>query len=80
METEEVVMLARLREMCANGTARKIRVTSGVALSEVAAAVGVSWPCIWKWENGHRVPRDERALLYADLLRRLRATRGRATR
>lgn len=68
MTTEDLPVLARTRQRCSSGAARAIRMSAGVSLSEVAAACGVSFSTVWRWEHGQRAPHGEPGLLYGRLL------------
>lgn len=35
----------------------RVRTALDLSLNEIAAAVGVSTPAVWKWENGSSGPR-----------------------
>jgi len=69
--TERAVQIARVRALVRSGAAEKIRVASGLTISEVARAVGVYPSTVFRWESGSRVPRGERAVRYLQLLERL---------
>lgn len=80
MKADQLVRLARVRELAASGGARMIRVGAGVSLREAAAAIDVPVTTLWRWETGERAPRATAAALrYADLLETL-ATRNRPRR
>jgi transcriptional regulator with XRE-family HTH domain len=63
--------LVWIRGAAATGTARAVRETAGLSLSEVARELGVTPAAVSRWERGHRVPRGEVAVAYAALLRHL---------
>jgi DNA-binding transcriptional regulator YiaG len=48
-----------------------IRRSAGVTLAQLASALDVSASAVWLWETGQRMPRPERLLRYAELLREL---------
>ena len=60
--------LAVVRQLAANGTARRLRKAAGLSLYDLARDVGVRAGTISRWETGDRVPRGEAALRYAHLL------------
>jgi transcriptional regulator with XRE-family HTH domain len=60
--------------MLADGTARDLRLRSGLSLDAVARPVGITAGALWKWETGMRVPRvGEAAVRYGQLLAELLA-------
>ncbi len=63
--------LIRMRRRLANGTAKDLRVTHGLARGEVAQTLGVTYQAVQKWELGDRIPRGDHAVAYARLLDRL---------
>jgi transcriptional regulator with XRE-family HTH domain len=61
--------IARLRRMCKDGTAGRIREAAGLSLSDLSSEVGCAPSCIASWQNGQRAPsRSEAALAYLALL------------
>ncbi len=73
-----MLALTVLRQLCASGEARRIRLALGLSLTEIADAVSADTSTIHRWERGQRAPRrSARALAYADLLGRLLALEGR---
>ena len=80
MSVENLIKLATLRSTTRSGAARSLRMAAGLSLREVAGAIDVSVPTIWRWETADRVPRNsEAALRYAELLEAL-ANRNRPHR
>lgn len=74
----DLLDLAVLRRMVADGTARRIRESAGLSVREVAAAVGVAPSCVSRWERGERVPRHGAAAgRYAEALVALAGRPGR---
>lgn len=71
METLPTTKLARVRRLCASGSARAIREAAGLSLAEVAEPVGVSRQAVLRWELGQRRPRGEPAFRYLDVLEEL---------
>jgi transcriptional regulator with XRE-family HTH domain len=71
MNQSDVLRLARLREAVAAGTAKKLRVSAKLSLSETACFCKVDQSTVWRWENGRRTPRGPGALRYARLLESL---------
>ncbi len=71
MDSREIVRLVAARTYAAEGTGRSIRRASGLTMSEVATAVGVSEPTICRWEQGQSRPRGIPAVRWADLLTEL---------
>jgi DNA-binding transcriptional regulator YiaG len=65
------VLLARVRALCHDGTARTARIESGLAVRDMARLAGVPKSNVHEWENGG-VPRDpEQARRYLNALTRL---------
>jgi DNA-binding transcriptional regulator YiaG len=60
--------LARARRLAANGTAKRIRLDSGISQAEMARDVGASQATISRWEGRSRVPTGDAALLWLALL------------
>lgn len=67
----ELQELAWVRQALLSGKARRIREASRLTTGEAAAAIQVTAVTVWRWENGHRVPRRDAALRYGQLLRTL---------
>jgi DNA-binding transcriptional regulator YiaG len=65
---DDAVQLADLRRMCATGEARRIRLDARLTVPEIARAVGVSHPSIYRWESGRRTPTGTAARRYGALL------------
>lgn len=74
MNSNEVVELAEVRRLLSSGEARRIRVASGLSLSEVAGVLKVSTGAISRWENAKRRPGGRAALAYGHLLAELEMT------
>ena len=68
---KQVLELTEVRRLARNGDARRIRQASGLSLSEIGTAVGVSPAAVHKWECGQRRPSGRPAIAYARLLREL---------
>jgi len=68
----EVQKLVAVRQMCANGEARRIRQTANLTLAEIGGDVLVTPTTVQRWETGQRSPRGEQALRYYRTLARLR--------
>lgn len=47
---------------------RRARYRQGLTREEVAAACGVTWRAVGRWERGQRRPSLERSLILVDLL------------
>jgi DNA-binding transcriptional regulator YiaG len=69
----DVVRLARVRELVESGRARKIRRRRQISQGEFARALDVSPSQLSRWEAGERLPRGDAALRYLDLLEQLEA-------
>ncbi len=65
--------LIRMRQRLTDGTAKQLRIEHGLARTEVAATIGVTYQALQKWELGTRRPRGEHAVAYARLLDKLAA-------
>jgi transcriptional regulator with XRE-family HTH domain len=58
-----------MREMCATGEAREIRLRAHVSLVKVAEASGTTFTTIGRWERNERTPTaSPAALRYCDTL------------
>lgn len=73
MDTDDVLVLSRVRRLTTTGAARSIRLAAGLSEAEVGAAVGTSAPTVSRWERGERAPRGELGVAYGRLLDRLLA-------
>jgi DNA-binding transcriptional regulator YiaG len=71
MRGDDLVLIASAARMLADGTAKRIRETSGLSQAQIAAACGVTHGAVSLWEAGERMPRTTAALRYARLLDRL---------
>jgi transcriptional regulator with XRE-family HTH domain len=67
----QLVEVARVRALCLNGLAARIRELGGLTLDEVADAVGTSHSSVRRWELGEVRPSAQVALRYGDLLDRV---------
>lgn len=68
---EELLALMTARRFFAKGTARSIRLSAGLSLSEVARTLGVDPSTVGRWEMARRSPRAPHAMNYIDLLIKL---------
>lgn len=68
MTPDELVRMARCRELALSGQAREIRETARLSLSELADACGVDEGTLSRWERGQRRPRSAVALRYLAVL------------
>lgn len=71
MTQRELLQVARARRLATNGEARRLRVSAGLSIDEVAGAVGASKSAIWRWESGKRAPRGAAAAAWGALLEQL---------
>lgn len=71
MIESEILLVARARHLAKSGEGARIRAAADLSLGEVATAIGVSVPALWRWEHGERSPRGERAAAWARLLSEL---------
>lgn len=65
---DEALQIARLRRMCEDGTAGRIRRAARMTRAEIGQALDVSHTAVYLWETGRQVPRREHALKYVELL------------
>ncbi|MGX6604794.1 helix-turn-helix domain-containing protein [Micromonosporaceae bacterium Da 78-11] len=75
MTSKDVLMLSAARTHATTGTGRAIRLAAGLSMAEVAGAVGVTEPTIWRWEAGKNRPRGVAAIRWAELLSDLKAAK-----
>ncbi len=68
MTTNDVVKLATVRRLAQSGRARRIRLDAGVSIAEIARAIGVSSPTVYRWEVGENNPQGAAALAYFQLI------------
>lgn len=73
MTSKDVLRLAAARTHAATGTGKAIRIQAGLSMAEVAKAVGVAEPTVWRWERGDHKPRGAAAIRWAELLHDLKA-------
>lgn len=71
MEADELVRMARCREMASSGRARAIREKARLSLSEMAQTCGIDEGTLSRWERGQRRPRAAVALRYLAVLEAL---------
>jgi DNA-binding transcriptional regulator YiaG len=67
----DLQLLAIVRQVAADGTARSIRENARLGLGETARAVGVAKGTLSKWERGLQRPRGAAAARYVALLAEL---------
>jgi DNA-binding transcriptional regulator YiaG len=67
----DILLLARIRAQAADGTARAVRQSARLSLSEVAKHCGAVTTTISRWETGQRRPRGDAGLKYARLIEQL---------
>ena len=75
MNAKQALKLVEARRLAASGDGKTVREAAGLSLHEVAAVIGLSVSGLFRWENGERVPRGERAVAWAELLGQLADTR-----
>lgn len=71
MTHRDLLLVARARRLASTGDAKRLRESSGLSVSEVAAAIGVSRTALWRWEAGQRAPRGAAASAWAAFLNEL---------
>jgi DNA-binding transcriptional regulator YiaG len=74
--TPNLVRLADVREAARSGEARRLRLSAGLSLGEVAREIRVAVPTVLRWETGERRPRGKAALRYGRLLEQLAEREG----
>jgi DNA-binding transcriptional regulator YiaG len=65
---DDVLALARVRELAESGRARSIRTAARLSLADVAGAIGSTASSVQRWENGARRPYGQAALRWCALL------------
>ena len=65
---EDVLALARVRELAESGRAREIRLAARLSLYDIAGAIGSNASSVQRWEAGLRRPYGEQALRWLALL------------
>jgi DNA-binding transcriptional regulator YiaG len=63
--------LRRVRILCDEGLARRIREASGLSLEVIANDAGTSPSAVSRWERGLRRPTGPGAIRYLEVLERL---------
>ena len=71
VQSNKALVLALMRRLVADGSARSLREGARLSLSEVGRAVGTSPATIFRYENRQRVPHGETAMRYANFLAQL---------
>ena len=71
MTRQDLLLLVKARQWCADGTARRLRERARLSAGEIAAVVDSTDPTVTRWESGQRRPRGEAGLRYAKLLEAL---------
>jgi len=64
----ELLSIAMVRRLAANGSARAIREAAGLSISEVARDLGVTPSAVSRWERGLRRPHGQPATDYLKIL------------
>lgn len=67
-ERERLQLIARAISMGASGEARQIREASGLSLTPLARAAGVSVPALSRWERGLARPSGDEAVRWVHAL------------
>lgn len=78
MTTEDLLLISAARNHVKAGTGKRIRIEAGLTLAHIGSVVGASGSTVWRWEEGHRQPRGERAAKWAKLLAELAAANSSA--
>lgn len=74
MTSEEILFLVAARQHAADGTGRAIRQAAGLSMDQLATAIGVTKPTLWRWEQRKHRPRGIAAVRWARLLEDLART------
>src|SRR5690606_18523798 len=61
---DQLVLIARVRAQCADGTAERIRTLAGLSCREIGDALGVHGESVRRWETGRTRPPAREALVY----------------
>lgn len=75
MTSQEILWLSAARTHAETGSGRTIRLRAKLSMAEVAMAVGVAEPTIWRWEGGKSRPRGKAAIRWGALLSELSAVK-----
>jgi DNA-binding transcriptional regulator YiaG len=75
VNAKQTLKLVQARHLAASGDGKAIREGAGLSLREVAGAISLSAAALFRWENGERIPRGERAVAWVEFLEQLAATR-----
>jgi DNA-binding transcriptional regulator YiaG len=75
VNAKQTLKLVEARRLAASGEGKAVREGAGLSLHEVAAAISLSVSGLFRWENGERIPRGERAVAWAEFLEQLAAAR-----
>jgi transcriptional regulator with XRE-family HTH domain len=79
MTPDELVRMARCRDLASSGKAREIRAQARLSLAELAQACGIDEGTLSRWERGQRRPRSAVALRYLDVLDALQSEAAKST-
>jgi DNA-binding transcriptional regulator YiaG len=71
MDSANLSLLIEARDAAKSGRGERLRRAAGLSQGEVAAAIGVSYAAVSRWEQGSRRPRGAPAIAWARLLREL---------
>lgn len=65
------VLIALVRRMVRDGSARRVRLEADLTLSDVGRSLDVTPSTVLRWESGESLPRSEVAERYGSLLAQL---------
>jgi len=71
--SDQAVLIALVRRMVRDGSARRVRSEARLTLSDVARSLGVCASTVLRWESGESLPRSPIAERYGRLLAELDA-------
>jgi DNA-binding transcriptional regulator YiaG len=64
----EAMAIKRVRRLARTGQLSELREELGLSRGDVARAVGVSQPTVWRWESGKRRCTGRNAIALLELL------------
>jgi transcriptional regulator with XRE-family HTH domain len=73
VNAKQTLKLMQARRLAASGEGKAVREAAGLSLRELAGAIDppLSVSALFRWENGERTPRGERAVAWAEFLQQL---------
>lgn len=71
----EALLISAARQAVSDGTVARVRQSFRLSQGEFAAVVGVSRPCVTRWEQFDRMPSRRNALKLGKFLRKAESVR-----